>query len=66
MLRFIVEEEECLERKMAQHTKRKVMMVNQHLDAFGMRVLALPAPTVDVTDLQAAVESLRYDLDTIL
>ena len=31
-----------------------------------LRVLALLGPTVDVTALQAGVESLREDLDTIL
>ena len=51
---------------MAQHTKRKVMDVHQCLDAFELRVLARPAPIVDVTALQAAVEILREDLDTIL
>ena len=31
-----------------------------------MRVLAWPAPPVDVSTLQAAVESLWADIDTIL
>ena len=48
------------------HTDRKSMEVQQRLDAFKLRVLARPAPTVDVMTLQAAVESLRADLDTIL
>ena len=48
------------------HTDRKSMEVHQRLDAFKLRVLARPAPTVDVMTLQAAVESLRADLDTIL
>ena len=42
------------------------MEVLQRLDAFELRVLACPAPPVDVSTLQAAVESLRADLDTYL
>ena len=41
-------------------------MVHQCLDAFELRVLARPAPPVDVSTLQAAVDSLRADIDTIL
>ena len=66
MQRSIYEAEERLERKMEQHTERKFMEVHQILDALELRVLALPSPTVDVTALQAVVESLREDLDTIL
>ncbi len=36
------------------------------MDAFELRVLEKLAPTVDVTALQDALESLRADLDTIL
>ena len=36
------------------------------MDAFELRVLARPAPTMDVTTLQDAVECLRADLDTII
>ena len=52
------ENEEFIERKIAE--------VNQRLDAFELRVLARPAPPVDVSTLQAAVDSLREDIDTIL
>ena len=45
---------------------RKIVEVHQHLDAFELRVLARPAPPVDVSTLQAAVDSLRADIDTIL
>ena len=38
----------------------------QRLDAFELRVLARPASPVDVSTLQAAVDSLRTDIDTIL
>ena len=46
--------------------QRKIAEVNQHLDAFELRVLARPAPLVDLSTLQAAVDSLRADIDTIL
>ena len=43
---------------MVQHTERKLAEVHQRLDAFELRVLARPAPPVNVTTLQAAVDSL--------
>ena len=49
-----------------QFTERKIAEVNQRLDAFELRVLAPPAPPVDVLTLQAAVDSFRADIDTIL
>ena len=51
---------------MDKHADRKVMEVHHCLDAFELRVLDPPTPIVDVTDLQAVVENLRVDLDTIL
>ena len=57
--RSIGEIEERLEQKMVQHTERKIAEVHQRLDAFELRVLARPAPLVDVSTLQAAVDSLR-------
>ena len=50
---------------MVEFTERKIVEVNQCLDAFELRVLARPAPPVDVSTLQAAVDSLRADIDTI-
>ncbi|TMW98758.1 hypothetical protein EJD97_003517 [Solanum chilense] len=47
-------------------TERKIAEVNQLLDTFELRVLARPAPPVDMSTLQAAVDSLRADIDTIL
>ena len=46
--------------------QRKITEVHQRLDAFELRLLARPAPPVDVSTLQAAVDSLRADIDTIL
>ena len=66
MQKSITESEELLERKMVQFTERKIVDVNQRLDAFELRVLARPAPPVDVLTLQAAVDSLRTDIDTII
>ena len=66
MQKSITESEERLERKMQQFTERKIAEVNQPLDAFELRVLARPAPPMDVSTLQAAVDSLRADIDTIL
>ena len=42
------------------------MEVHQRLDAFELRVLARPAPTVDLMTLQAIVASLRADMNAIL
>ena len=66
MQKIITESEEHLERKMMHFTERKIVEVNQRLGAFELRVLARPAPPVDVSTLQAAVDSLRVDIDTIL
>ena len=66
MQRSISEVEERLEWKMVQHTEWKIAEVHQRLDAFELRVLARPAPRVDVSTLQAEVDNLRADIDTIL
>ena len=66
MQKSITEFEERLERKIMQFTERKIAEVNQRLDAFELRVLARPAPPVDVSTLKSAVDSLRADIDTIL
>ena len=65
MQRSIAQAEGRLERRMNQHTERKIAEVHQCLDAFELRVLARPAPPVDVSTLIAAVDSLRADIDTI-
>ena len=63
MQRSIIEEEERLERKMVQLTERKIAEVHQRLDAIELRVLARPAPPVDMSTLQAAVDSRHADID---
>ena len=66
MKKSITKSEERLERKMVQYTERKIAEVHQPLDAFELWVLARPAPPVDVSTLQAAVDNLRADIGTIL
>ena len=66
MQRFIGEAKERLERKMVQHTVRKITEIPHHSDTFELRVLARLAPLVDMSTLQDAVESLRADIDMIL
>ena len=66
MQRSIVEAEERLDQKMVQHTERKIAEVHLCLEAFELRVLARPAPPVDVSTLQAAVDNLCADIDMIL
>ena len=66
MQRSITEAEERLEWKMVQYIERKIAAVHQRLEAFELWVLAQPASPVDVSTLQAAVDSLCADIDTIL
>ena len=66
MQRSIAKAEERLERRMVQHTERKIAEVHQRLDAFELRVIAQPTPHVDVSTLQDSVDSLCTDIDMIL
>ena len=66
MQKPITESKERLERKMVQFIERKIAEGHQRLDAFELRVIARPAPPVDVSSLQAAVDSLRAEIHTIL
>ena len=51
---------------MIQHTEQKIAEVHQRFNTFELRVLARPAPQVDVSTLQDTVDSLRADIDMIL
>ena len=51
---------------MVKHPERKIAEVHQRLDAFELRVLARPAPPVDVSTLQAAVHHFRANIYMIL
>ena len=62
----IADKEECFERRVVQHTERKIAEVHQRLDAFEFRVLAQPALQVYVSTLQAALDSPRTDINMIL
>ena len=66
MQKSITESEERLERKMVQLTEWKIAEVQQRLDSFELRVVAQPAPLLDVSNLQATVDSLRADIDIML
>ena len=66
MQKSITEAEERIEKKMAPQTKRQIMQVHQHLNVFELRVLARPAPSLDLTTLQVVVASLRENMDAIL
>ena len=66
MQNSIVEAVERIEKKMAQPAERQIIEVHQRLEAFGLWFLVWTAPTVDLTNLQASMESLRADMDAIL
>ena len=65
MQRSIAEAEERLERRMVQHTERKIAEFHHRLDAFELWLLARPAPPINVSTLQVAVDSLRACIDMI-
>ena len=52
----IVVDEDWIEKKVAQQTERRIQEIHQHLDAFELRVLACPTPTMVLTILQGVVE----------
>ena len=51
---------------MVENIEWKIDEVHQCLDAFKLRVLARSTPQVDMSILQAVVDSLRTDIDMIL
>uniref|UniRef100_M1DIG7 Integrase core domain containing protein n=1 Tax=Solanum tuberosum TaxID=4113 RepID=M1DIG7_SOLTU len=51
---------------MEQMMDRKVQAVHQHLDAFELRVLERPAPTIDVYAFRMDLASLQANLDALL
>uniref|UniRef100_M1DJ26 Integrase core domain containing protein n=1 Tax=Solanum tuberosum TaxID=4113 RepID=M1DJ26_SOLTU len=55
-----------MERRMEGMMDRKVQAVNKRLDAFELRVLERPAPTIYLSFFQAELASLRADVDAIL
>lgn len=57
--------EDWIEQKIAQKTERKILVFHQHLNELELRSLARVASTIYLTTLQAAVVSLRADVDAI-
>ena len=51
---------------MDEQTEQKIQAVHQLLDAFKLRVLACPAPTIKLSTLQEVVASVRAGVDAIL
>ncbi|KAG5600219.1 hypothetical protein H5410_031589 [Solanum commersonii] len=66
MQKSIAESEARIKRRMEGMMDRKVQAVNNHLDAFELRVLEQSVPTIDLSALQADLASLRTDVDAIL
>lgn len=66
MQKSINEAEDRIQKKVAQQTEWKIQAAHQHHDAFELRVLARPAPTIYLTTLQVVVASLQADVDAIL
>ncbi|KAG5632509.1 hypothetical protein H5410_004226 [Solanum commersonii] len=66
MQKSIAESEARVERRMEDMMDRKVQAVNNHLDAFELRVLERPAPAIDLSALQADIASLQSDVEAIL
>ena len=66
MQKSIAKSEARMERRMEGMMDRKVLAVNKWLDAFELRVLERSAPATDLSALQAAIASLRTDVDAIL
>lgn len=62
----IVEVDDQLEKKIFEHTEKKIMAVLLRLDAFELRVLTWKTPTIDLMTLQDFVASLRADMDAIV
>ena len=52
MQKSIVKANEQIEKNISQQTERHILAVHQHLDAFELRVIARPSPTIDLTTLQ--------------
>ncbi|KAG5600567.1 hypothetical protein H5410_031937 [Solanum commersonii] len=66
MQKSITESEARVERKMEDMMDRKVQAVNNHLDAFELRVLERPATAIDLSAFQVDIASLRSDVEAIL
>uniref|UniRef100_M1DSQ8 Integrase core domain containing protein n=1 Tax=Solanum tuberosum TaxID=4113 RepID=M1DSQ8_SOLTU len=66
MQKSIAESEARMERRMEGMMDRKIQAVNKNLDAFELRVLERPSPTIDLSFFQSELASLRANVDVIL
>uniref|UniRef100_M1DI10 Integrase core domain containing protein n=1 Tax=Solanum tuberosum TaxID=4113 RepID=M1DI10_SOLTU len=64
--KLIVEFEARMERRMEDMMDWKIQAVNKCLDAFELRVLKRPAPTIDLSSFEVELASLWADVDAIL
>ncbi|KAG5599281.1 hypothetical protein H5410_030651 [Solanum commersonii] len=62
MQKSIVESEARMEGMI----ERKIQAINKCLDAFELRLLKRPAPTINLSSFQSELASLRTDIDSIL
>lgn len=61
-----MEDKDRIKKRVAQMTEMKIQEVHQLLDAFELRFLQCPDPTINLNTLQEVVTSLRADVDNIL
>ena len=66
MSKSISKAEERIKKKIPLQTELEILLFYQRLDASELRVLARPAPTIELTTLEDAVVCLRAELDAIL
>ncbi|KAG5599608.1 hypothetical protein H5410_030978 [Solanum commersonii] len=66
MQKSIVESEARIERRIEGMMDQKVQTFNKCLDAFELRVLERPTPTIDLSSFQFELASLRTNVDAIL
>uniref|UniRef100_M1DGT9 Integrase core domain containing protein n=1 Tax=Solanum tuberosum TaxID=4113 RepID=M1DGT9_SOLTU len=66
MQKSIAESEARMEQRMEDIMDRKIHVINKRLDAFELRVLERPSPTIDLSSFQIELASLRDDIDAIL
>uniref|UniRef100_M1CNU5 Integrase core domain containing protein n=1 Tax=Solanum tuberosum TaxID=4113 RepID=M1CNU5_SOLTU len=66
MRKLIAESEKRVEKRMKAKTDQKVQTIHKWLNAFELRVLQRPAPTIDMSSFRTELASLRADVDVIL
>lgn len=66
ILKSITKAEEQIEKRVAKQTEQKIWAVHQRIDAFELKVVERPSPSIDSSTLQVAVDSLNSYLVSIL